>query len=61
MIVVAKTRNGRRNRERKPTEMVKTRWSDYPLRVCLQAVCFEKLMGTVRDTPTLGMETSNGP
>ena len=48
-------------RIRKPTEMVKTGWPYCPLHVCHQAVCFDEFLKTVRDTPTLRMETSNGP
>ena len=44
----------------KPTEMVKTGWSYCPLCVCLQAVCFDDFVRTVRHTPTLRMQTSNG-
>ena len=40
--------------------MVKTGWSYYPLRVCPQAVYFDQFMRTVRDIPTLRMETTNG-
>ena len=39
--------------------MIKTGGSYYPLRVCLQFVCFDGSMRTVRDTQRMG--TSNGP
>ena len=45
----------------KTTEVIKTGWSLCPFCVCLQTVCFDEFVRTVRDTPTLRMETSNSP